>query len=388
MGILNNTVSICQFQVLGTPPVQDVVNWVGENLTEHGFRSIEQTSEELSIGWTQLEDPQQSGFYGVQTYEHDHYLAFSLRRDQRKLPATLFKAYKTKAEEEFLAANPGLNRVPKQKREDLRDAVRGALFAKTLPVPAVYDVVWDTRSNLVTFTSLGSKTVELFIDQFKKSFDGLRLVPVHPFARAAQVVDDTLADRLEKANQSTSDAVLETIEANQWLGCDFLLWLMHATMNSASEYAVNQPGPAVEGEGFIAYLNDRLLLSTASENGIQKVTVTGPQDHFSEVRAALQRGKEILEAVLYLEKKEQSWKLTLKGDQFHFASYKAPSVTLEKDDLTDPTMEHQAVFFERMYLLEEGLQLFDSLYASFLEERLGDGWTAKENAIRRWLDEA
>ena len=385
MGILNNTVSICQFQILGTPPATDLAIWVGENLARDGFRSIEETSEELSSGWVQLDDYQESGFAGLHTFQHDHYFAFSLRRDQRKLPATLVKPYMLKAEQEWLAANPQFKRVPKQQRDDLRDAVRGSLFAKTLPTPAIYDVIWDTRSNLVTFSSLGTNTLDLFIDQFNKSFDGLRLVPLHPFARAGQVIDDALQPALARANSSNSEAVLDQIEANQWLGKDLQLWLMHETINAASEYTVNQPGPAVEGEGFVAYLNDRLLLAASSENGAQKVTVTGQQDHFSEVRTALQGGKEIHESVLYMEKKEQLWKMTLKGGTFHFASFKAPAVTLEKDDITDPVMEREAVFFERMYLLEEGLQLFDSLLAEFLKQRLDESWARKEQAIRTYL---
>ena len=385
MGILNNTVSICQFQILGTLPATDLAIWINEGLAKNGFRSIEQTSEELSIGWVQLDDYQESAFAGLQTFQHDHYCAFSLRRDQRKLPTTLVKPYLLKAEQEWLAANPQFKRVPKQQREDLRDAVRGSLFAKTLPTPAIYDVIWDTRSNLVTFSSLGTNTLDLFVDHFKKSFDGLRLVPLHPFARAGQVIEDNLRPALAKANGSGSEAVLEQIEANQWLGRDFLLWLMHETMNASSEYTVNQPGPAVAGEGFVAYLNDRLLLAASSENGVQKVTVTGPQGHFSEVRTALQGGKEIHESVLYMEKQEQLWKMTLKGGTFHFASFKAPPVTLEKDDITDPAMEREAVFFERMYLLEEGLQLFDSLLAEFLKQRLDESWGQKEQAIRTYL---
>jgi hypothetical protein len=287
-----------------------------------------------------------------------------------------------------LAANPQFKRVPKQQREDLRDAVRGNLFAKTLPAPAIYDAVWDTRSNVITFSALGTNAVDLFVDQFKKSFEGLRLVPIHPIARAGQVIDEALQPALTQANRSGSDAVLEQIEANQWLGTDFLLWLMHETMNAASEYAVNQPGLVVTGDSFVAYLNDRLLLAASSESGVQKVTVTGPQDHFSEVRTALQGGKEIHEAVLYMEKQEKQWKMTLKGDIFHFASFKAPAVTLEKDDITDPEMEREAVFFERMYLLEEGLQLFNSLFATFLAQRLDQGWAQKEQEIRTALSQS
>jgi hypothetical protein len=388
MGILNNTVSICQFQVLGTMPATDLATWVGEGLANDGFRSIEQTSEELSSGWVQLDDYQESDFNDLHTFQHDHYLAFSLRRDQRKLPTALLKPYILNAEEEWLSANPQFKRVPKQQREDLRDAVRGSLFAKTLPAPAIYDAVWDTRSNMITFSALGTNAVDLFVDQFKKSFDGLRLVPIHPIARAGQVIGDVLQPALTQANRSSSDAVLEQIEANQWLGTDFLLWLMHETMNAASEYAVNQPGPLVAGDSFVAYLNDRLLLAASSESGVQKVTVTGPQDHFSEVRTALQGGKEIHEAVLYMEKQEKQWKMTLKGETFHFASFKAPAVTLEKDDITDPEMEREAVFFERMSLLEEGLQLFNSLFATFLTQRLDQGWAQKEKEIRTALAQA
>jgi hypothetical protein len=385
MGILNNTVSICQFKVLGTLPAADLTDWVGECLARDGFRSIEQTSEEVSSGWVQLDDYQENAFSGLHTFQHDHYLTFSLRRDQRKLPTALLKPYIKKAQEEWLATNPQFKRVPKQQREDLRDAVRGNLFAKTLPAPAIYDAVWDTRSQIVTFTSLGTIAVDLFVDQFKKSFEGLRLVPIHPVARAEQVIEEELQPALTKANRSSSEAVLEQIEANQWLGTDFLLWLTHETMNAASEYTVNQDGPADRGDSFVAYLNDRMLLAFSSESGVQKVTVTGPQDHFNEVRTALEGGKEIHEAVLYMEKQEKQWKMTLKGDTFHFASFKAPAVTLEKDDITDPEMEREAVFFERMYLLEEGLQLFNSLLATFLTQRLDQNWTKKEQEIRTAL---
>jgi hypothetical protein len=142
-------------------------------------------------------------------------------------------------------------------------------------------------------------------------------------------------------------------------------------MNSGATYKVCRPGPAGAGEGFVAYINDRLVLEGEDEEGRQKVTVAGPQNRFDEVLTALESGKNICEATLYLEKEELLWKLTLKGELFQFGSFKSPAVKLEKDDMVDPASERQAVFFERMYLLETGLQLFDSLYATFLHERLG-----------------
>ena len=157
-------------------------------------------------------------------------------------------------------------------------------------------------------------------------------------------------------------------------------------MNQSSEYAVNQPGPAQEGAPFVAYLNDRLVLLGEGDGGVQKISVVGSQDKFSEIRTALKNGKQITEATLYLEMEEHQWKITLRALMFHFASFKSPSIKLEKDNITDEADEREAAFYERMYVLEEGLQLFDSLYAAFLEIRLGKSWTDEEKTIRQWLE--
>jgi hypothetical protein len=86
-----------------------------------------------------------------------------------------------------------------------------------------------------------------------------------------------------------------------------------------------------------------------------------------------------------MEKDEETWKMTLKGLLFHFASFRCPPVQIERDNLTDGASEKEAVFYERMLLLEKGLQFFDSLYAAFLSERLGKEWADKEKEIREWL---
>ena len=385
MGILSNTVSICQFRVAGDLPATDLFQWASERLARNAFQPIDQGTAELSTGWVHLDDHRESDFSVPAAFWRDHYLAFTLRRDQRRLPAALLKAYQQVAEHEYLAANPGLSRVPKQKREELKDAVRVSLLARTLPVPSAWDAVWDTRNGLVTFTSLSPTIVEQFEAQFKKTFEGLRLVAVHPFARAEQVVGEGLKPALLQANQAGSEAAIDLIRSNQWLGWDFFLWLMFRTMHDTSEYRVSRPGPAQENEPFVAYVNDRLVLLCAGENGVQKITVAGPQDHFSEVRTALSAGKRITEATLYLEKEEHTWRVTLKGEMFHFASLKAPAVKIEKDDGVDEVSEREAVFFERMYLLEQGMQLFDSLYAAFLSLRLGAGWVEEDRRIGEWM---
>jgi len=249
--------------------------------------------------------------------------------------------------------------------------VRASLLAKTLPVPSAWDAVWDTRSGVVSFTTLTPAVVELFETQFKKTFEGLRLIAVHPFARAEAVTDESLRPELGKANQASSEAALDMIKSNRWIGWDFLLWLLFRTLNDSSEYRVNRPGAGPENEPFTAYLDNRLVLFSESEHGIQKITAAGPQDRFSEVHAALAAGKRIMEATIHLEKDELLWKMTLKGEMFHFASFKAPSVRIEKDDTVDAASEREAVF--------------DSLFATFLLLRLGGEWNAEQTRIDQWL---
>ena len=289
MGILFNTISICQFRVVGDQRSGDLYDWVSDRLAKNGFQSIDNTTDEVSSGWVHLDDSSDNSFGFPRAFWRDPYFTFTLRRDQRRVPAAVFRNHLKNAEGEFLAAHPGMRRVPKQKREELRDAVLAALYAKTLPVPSTYDAVWDTRSGLVTFTSLSPKVMELFENHFKNTFDGLRLLMLHPFSKAEEVLEEDLKPSLMKANQAGSGDVLDLIHDNQWLGWDFLLWLTYRTMSQDSEYGVNQAGPCQKGELFVAYLNDRLVLVGGGEGGVQKVSVVGSQDRFSEVRAALKK---------------------------------------------------------------------------------------------------
>ncbi|MBU5615022.1 recombination-associated protein RdgC [Geomonas azotofigens] len=387
MGILANTVSVCHFKVQGDlPPQEELYAWITKQLAANRFNPIDQGTEEMSVGWVHLDDSRIADFDSPAACCREHYLMFTLRRDKRAVPSAVLKAHLEKAKEEFLAENPGFAKVPKQKREDLKEAVHAMLLSQTLPTPATYDAVWDTKTGILTFSSLSPKVIELFEDMFKKTFEGLRVSAFHPYARAESVLDEGNKVLLAQANKAGGDNYLELIKENQWLGTDFMLWLMYQTMNESSEYSVNQPGVLLAKEPFVAYLDDRVVLLGSGENGAQKITVAGPQDHFNEVRSALLNKKQITEATLHMEAGDDHYKLTLKGELFHFASFKSPAVQLEKDSTVDEAMEREAVFFERMLLLEKGTQLFDSVFATFLKLRLGKEWEEQATAIQKWLN--
>lgn len=389
MGVYANTVSITQFTVSGDLPKNDQFQWFSQKLSGRGFQSIENSSEELSEGWTEVDRPDDASFEAPSDFWRDNYLVFSLRRDQRKIPAALLKSHTGREEGAFLAQHPNLRRTPKKKREEIKEQVQLRLLARCLPVPSSVDVVWDQKGGVLTLFSLGAKAIERFEDVFRKSFEGLHPVAIHPFARARMLLEGQLLDKLEAANQAGSDAVTALIRDNQWLGWDFLLWLLQRGVNGEGEFAVCRPGHFAAGERFSAWIDDRILLQGGGEEGgIQKVSVSGSQDSYLEAISALKGGKRITSATICMEKDENPWKLTLKGESFGFASFKCPQVRIEKDATVDQMSEREAAFYERMFLMEQGLQLFDSLFTAFLKERLSDAWGGRMKAIQEWLDAA
>ncbi len=387
MGVYANTVSITQYAVTGEVPETDPFQWFSEKLTSRGFESIENSTEESAEGWTLVDKPDDAAFDSPSDFWRDNFVVFSLRKDQRKIPAAVLKSHTAREEGVFLALNANLRRAPKHKREEIKEQVQMRLMTRCLPVPSSVDIVWDRKNGVLTLFSLGTKVLERFEDLFRKTFEGFSPVIIHPFARARMLLEGQLLDSLEKANQAGSDAVLTLIRDNQWLGWEFMLWLLQRGVNGEGEFSVQCPGHLTIGEKFSAWIDDRIQFQGGGEEGgIQKVTVSGSQDSYLEAISALKGGKRITSATICMEKDENPWKLTLKGDTFGFASFKCPQVRVEKDSTVDQMSEREAVFYERMFLMEQGIQLFDSLFTAFLNERLTDAWTGRLQAIQAWLD--
>lgn len=387
MGVYSNTVSMTQFIITGDLPGIDDSKWFCEKLSARAFQSIENSADELSEGWTQTDQFDNSSFEVPSDFWRDNYLLFSMRRDQRKIPAAVFKSHTNRKEAAFLAEHPNLRRTPKGKREEIKELVQINLMAKCLPVPAITDLVWDRKTGALTLFGAGSKVLERFEDLFRKTFEGLHLLAVHPFARARMLLEGGTLDLLEKANQANSDSAAALIRDNQWIGWEFQLWLLYRSLNGEGDFSTCRSGHFSDGERFAAWIDDRIQMQGGSEEGgIQKVSVSGSQDSYVEAITALRGGKVITSSTICMEKDENLWKLTLKGDTFTFASFKTPQIRIERDNTVEEMSEREAAFYERMYLLEQGIQLFDSIFTTFLKERLSDAWGGRMKAVQEWLE--
>ena len=61
MGILANSVSICQFVVAGDLPAgNELFSWASGHLSKNAFRSIDEGIAEVSLGWVHTGNHQES----------------------------------------------------------------------------------------------------------------------------------------------------------------------------------------------------------------------------------------------------------------------------------------------------------------------------------------
>jgi hypothetical protein len=386
MRYFSNTTSFIQMQVTGEIP-KDRFTWLSDLLASHAFQSIEDSTEELSAGWTRADDFDNPIFDAPISLLRDHYALFALRVDQRRVPASVLKTHIAREEKKFLAEHPNLRRAPKNKREEIKEQVKIKLLANTQAIPTLVDVSWDLDSGVLTLFSATTSAIDRFEGLFHKTFEGLSLVIIHPYSRAKRLVTGQLLEKLEAANQATSDAVAAVIRDNCWIGNDFMLWLLYRGLNDGADYKICAQGQSAAGEPFVTWIDERVVLEGGGEEGgIQRVSVSGSQDCYKEVQSALAQNKRITSATICMDKNENSWKLTLEGERFAFKSFRAPKVRIEKDTTVDEMSELEAVFFEKMYLLEAGLQQFDSLLLAFLQTRLDETWGAQLQAVQQWLE--
>lgn len=386
MGLLAPSASFCYFQVTGDLPADVSFLQLAARLQKQAFRSIEQSSEEYSCGWVEIDDYDCVDFLVEGRLYREGRVSFTLREDRRKLPASLLKREIARLSRQFLAAHPTFKRVPKSEREAIRDQASQLLFSRTLPVPAFTDVVWEMETQRLRLTSLSQKRIDCFQGLFHQSFPELRLQLFTPFERARQLAAPEQMETLMSLNQANSQNALEEIAANRWLGEDFLGWLLYRGLNSAADYQVNTPGPLLQGQPFHAWLDQRLLLTGQGQEGEQKIAVAGPQDQYSEVCTALVQGKQIAEARLLLQLNEdQEWKLTLKGEAFSFGAFRTPMHKSDADPQDDPNLEAEAAFYAKMGVIAEGEQLFNSLFKDFLALRLDASWSQLQGQMEMFF---
>ncbi len=183
MSILAASTSLTRYRIVQDIPRQ-LWGEVNDRLRSHAFRDIDETAEERSFGWVCF-DNMLDEQWRTAPPEKGHYLTFSLRLDTRRIAAAVLKKHVQMAMEhqlELMKAQ-GKRFLTRDQKIEIKEQVKLKLMARTLPVPAYFNVVWDTEKQLVYLGNTTDKIKELFEELFTKTF-GLHLEPQTPFFKA------------------------------------------------------------------------------------------------------------------------------------------------------------------------------------------------------------
>ena len=192
MSFLKTSTSFTRFRIKDTVPPA-LWGELVERLQKNAITDIDDLPEERSVGWTAFEDMLDTTFSGSPV-EKGVYLAFSLRMDTRRVPPAVIKKYFALAMKKEEAANRDMGKkfVSRERKKELKEQVMLRLRSRFLPVPAEFQVIWNSSTGIVFFASTQSKMVETFQERFSRTFE-LDLEPLTPYELAASRLGDTAA---------------------------------------------------------------------------------------------------------------------------------------------------------------------------------------------------
>ncbi len=157
---------------------------VPERLKKNAFSDIDHTADELAMGWVSFENMLDPAWRDAPP-EKGEFMAFGFRVDVRRVAAAVARKYYQIALESELARarDEGRKGISRDRKLELKEQTMLKLRARTLAVPAVFDVIWNTSSGVVYLTSTSQKVRDMFEDHFTLSFD-LHLEPLTPYVLA------------------------------------------------------------------------------------------------------------------------------------------------------------------------------------------------------------
>ena len=184
MGLLSGSASYIRYRITGDVP-KAVKPFTLEKLQWHAFHEIDPgTLTDKSIGWVSAENMSLTKFDDMH-FAKDPYLVFAMRVDTRRIPPIALRAAVLR-EEIKVKEQAGRERINKKQKMELREEQTQRLLKKVLPLPAVYDVCWNTGADEVLFFSTSKKANEDFVAFFFRAFD-LKLKAKTPAILAAEV---------------------------------------------------------------------------------------------------------------------------------------------------------------------------------------------------------
>ena len=196
MSFLKSSTSFTRFRIVDDLPSE---LWAGipDKLRQFAFQDIDDIPEERSFGWTNFDDMLDTA-WKVSPPEKAEYLAFSLRLDTRRIPPAVLKKHTRLAllEEERRIREQGKKFIARERKKEIAEQVKLRLRSRFLPIPAEFQVVWNTASSKIYLATTQTKIIELFQDIFTRTFD-LHIEQLLPYSLALSLLGEEASGRLD-----------------------------------------------------------------------------------------------------------------------------------------------------------------------------------------------
>jgi len=325
MSLLKGAVSFVEFEVAGDLP-ESPLGFIGDRIRAMGFRDIDDTFDEYSIGWVSILNMFDHGSSNYHPIVGDYAVA-SMRIDQRSIPGAVLRKFVEK-EEQRIKAEKQIPKISRVQRVEIKERIRTELVRKAKPAPLVVDMAWNLSTGHVFLFSTNKSAQAVFEDLFKETF-------------------------------GVSVQRKEYPEADE-----FLTWLWWQSMTEGTVDDVN--------------MVRKVLVS----DGTRKVSCAGGIDvHFPEALVGVGIGKIVNTATIDLTPVGgDRFSLSLSVPSFEYRSVKLPKIGITGDGAS----EEDGLIYERIYLFESLTSSINGLFAGYIEVRESPEWDGKMAIIREW----
>ena len=184
MGILSASTSVVR--LVAAPPKRIQRETLAAAVSRRAFHDLELDVGERheSSGWVGIHDPLVTEL-GPADLFFQHYLVVGFRWDRRVVPPKLLWLERRRLEEQRKAER-GVDRLSAPERKEIKQEVAQRLMARALPVPRLFDCIWNLETGHVYFTGKVRAAREAFAECFRQTF-GVAPVPLIPYLAAEHV---------------------------------------------------------------------------------------------------------------------------------------------------------------------------------------------------------
>ncbi len=173
--------------------------------------------------------------------------------------------------------------------------------------------------------------------------------------------------------------LVDIIEAKRFIGQEFLTWLW---------WKSEERGGSVDIAGYgdiNLSFEKHLLLVYGEGESAEKLICSGLRAELQEARTGLQIGKKLEQARIRITKGDLEYSFTFSATLMEFRNIRLPKTSATEDEQTGNREDVEGAILERLYLLEELVQTFNTLFLKYLEIRLVQEWSSEVAKIRKWI---